>query len=349
MIVWKNTINHNIHIVNTNSNRICSIIVHIDKNVSILLINVYMPCDDRMRGDNYDTLCSILEEIRNICENNYSTHVIFGGDFNIDFKRNTYHSNELTYFIEREELCKCLDAPFSNIDFTFSSSGTGYRSLIDHFFVTEALFNSLSHHYTIDSIDNVSDHCALLCSFKLNIKYCVRAEINSNERVKWQKATENDLQEYRKQLDINLKNIVLPNDLLTCEDLFCSDHHDVINNFYNDIVEACQDASSKYIPCSKNSNGRNKKIAGWVEEVEDKRQISLFWHFIWKECGSPRTGIVGNIARRTRASYHYAIRCAIKKQNKIRSHKMAEAIATDMTRDFWREVKKIKNCNKLKI
>ena len=322
MIVWNNNIKHNISIVNTESNRICCIVVHIDKDVRILLINVYMPCDDRTRGDKFDELCCILDEIRIICERINTRYVIFGGDFNIDFGRNTHHSNELSYFIEREELFKCLDAPCSNIDYTFSSAGMGNTSLIDHVFVTETLFKSITHYYKIDGIDNSSDHCALSCSFKFNVDYFTREiKDDTNKRLSWCKATDNDLTKYRYKLDNCLTNIDVPVEAILCNNLFCNIHNDVINNLYSDIVESCKSASVSCIPHSISSNEPgNNIIAGWNENVKEKREISLFWHFIWKENGKPRNGIIANIARKTRATYHYAIRSAIKNQTQIRSH-----------------------------
>ena len=347
MIVWNNNIKHKISIINTNSNRLCCIVVHIDNDVSIILFNVYMPCDERTRGDNFNELCCILDDIRNICEQINTPYVIIGGDFNIDFGRSTHHSNELSYFIDREELFKCLDAPCSNIDYTFSSAGIGNTSLIDHFFATETLFKSITHYYKIDSIDNPSDHCALICSFKFNVEYFTRESKVNTKRLSWCKATDNDLTKYRYKLDNCLMNICVPVEAILCNNLFCNIHNDVINNFYNDIVDSCKSASVACIPHSINSNEHdNNIIAGWNENIKEKREISLFWHFIWKENGKPRNGVIANIARRTRATYHYAIRSAIKNQTKIRSHKMAESICRNSTRDFWREVKQIKRQNK---
>ena len=51
--------------------------------------------------------------------------------------------------------------------------------------------------------------------------------------------------------------------------------------------------------------------------------------------------------RRTRASYHYAVKHVIKNDTAIRSSKMAQAISGNCDRMLWKEVKfikKIKQC-----
>ena len=46
----------------------------------------------------------------------------------------------------------------------------------------------------------------------------------------------------------------------------------------------------------------------------------------------------GYITRRTRARYHYAVRCVIKEETRIKSNRMAEAISEGNDRNLWKEV-----------
>ena len=48
-----------------------------------------------------------------------------------------------------------------------------------------------------------------------------------------------------------------------------------------------------------------------------RRYKSLFWHSMWFECGKPKTGVVADVMRKTRASYHYAIRHVRKCEQQI--------------------------------
>ena len=53
--------------------------------------------------------------------------------------------------------------------------------------------------------------------------------------------------------------------------------------------------------------------------------------------GRPRTGTVADAMRRTRASYHYAIRKVKRNEEHIVSEKVADALLHNKTRDFWSE------------
>ena len=52
---------------------------------------------------------------------------------------------------------------------------------------------------------------------------------------------------------------------------------------------------------------KGKPVPGWDEYVAHFREKSIFWHKMWLDCGQPHSGVVAEIMRRTRATYHYAI------------------------------------------
>ena len=110
-------------------------------------------------------------------------------------------------------------------------------------------------------------------------------------------------------------------------DMKCKDcqHYDAINQYLNDITEACLSAGHSNITYSS-SPINSGRIPGWSEEVEPLHQKSLFWHQIWNDCGRPHTGIVADCMRRTRASYHYAIRCVKKHREQIIRDRIAESL-----------------------
>ena len=61
------------------------------------------------------------------------------------------------------------------------------------------------------------------------------------------------------------------------------------------------------------------------------------------ECGRPKTGTVADIMRKTRASYHYAIRTARRNEKDIVKNNFADAVLSNNRRDFWNEVKRMKH------
>jgi len=56
----------------------------------------------------------------------------------------------------------------------------------------------------------------------------------------------------------------------------------------------------------------------------------------------PRDGAVADIMRRTRAAYHYAVRYIKENNSDIVKQRFASAIVENRSRDFWREMKKVR-------
>jgi hypothetical protein len=108
--------------------------------------------------------------------------------------------------------------------------------------------------------------------------------------------------------------------LLLSQDLECTDasHHNAISqSHYADAISmACLSAAETSIPVT-NNRGSSQRIPGWTERVASLREKSMFWHNIWVDCGRPHVGPAADCMRRTRASYHYAIRQVRKDENSI--------------------------------
>ncbi len=74
-------------------------------------------------------------------------------------------------------------------------------------------------------------------------------------------------------------------------------------------------------------------------EIDDMREVALFWHWLWIENGRRRLGHVADIMRRTRAKYHYTVRYTKRCENDRRKRKMAESVSTNNQRDLWLETR----------
>ena len=86
-------------------------------------------------------------------------------------------------------------------------------------------------------------------------------------------------------------------------------------------------------------------VAGWNEFVKEHKKEALYRHQIWLDNGRPPQGEIAFNRRRTQAKYHYAIKFVNKEKSRIRSNRMAEAIANNHDRNLWMEAKKIKQTN----
>ena len=169
---------------------------------------------------------------------------------------------------------------------------------------------------------------------------CNLSDFCTSDKVDWKKATENNIREYKINLNKNLDEINVPVDVLKCDNLFCDSHKAAIEVFHDNIVDACLDAAANSIPLKTPKKGK-PGIPGWTQFVEHKRQSSLFWHHLWIDNGRPHTGMVADIMQRTRAQYHLAV----KQVKKDKQTHIANCIAKTLDNDknsFWKNIKKIK-------
>lgn len=99
--------------------------------------------------------------------------------------------------------------------------------------------------------------------------------------IDWKNASENDVYNYKMQLDKELNNILVPWSAVNCKFLDCASHDQEISAFYNDIVKACIDASKLSIVNNRKKNVNNrlhKVVPGWSDYVKSHKANALFWH-----------------------------------------------------------------------
>ena len=116
-------------------------------------------------------------------------------------------------------------------------------------------------------------------------------------------------------------------------------HCAFIQRSHDQIISASIEPSV-IIPCSMKIS---KNIREWNKYIMDHLDTSLFWHFLWKQSGSPRPVTVADIMRSTQARYHSAIRFVKKHELQLRNSAMARAVTENCNRDFWKEVYKRRN------
>ena len=59
-----------------------------------------------------------------------------------------------------------------------------------------------------------------------------------------------------------------------------------------------------------------KVVPGWDREIENARNKSLLWHFIWKQSEKPVSGHIYSIMKKCRSPYHYFLRLLKKERKK---------------------------------
>ena len=337
-ILWNSTLANNVVPVQCESKRICAVIIQLAGNAKMLLICVYMPCDDRRADGNLNEYIDTLNEIEILCNSAHVNQICIGGDFNTDLNRNTHQTRKLIEFLSEQGYSLCVDDPCSGIVYTFCSKGSGARSLIDHFILSDNLMPSFTEYESVDDVDNFSDHVAIKCVFDYTVYHTPnQEEMVVLERLAWQKADENDIQQYKSLLDQYLNNIVIPYNAVACTSSRCTEHTKDIVTFYDNIFKALSSSGKEAIPIVRRPTCSS--VPGWNEHVREYFTAALFWHNIWIDNGRPLQGVVSEIRRHTRREYHRVYKMTMRHAGTIASNKMAQAIRCNSMTEFWKEVK----------
>ena len=345
-IIWSNDLNCSISPIQIQNNRLCAIRVTLNDNVTLLIINMYLPCDNHCRDNQYEETLEILNLADYIISEQNCTMNILAGDLNAQMTRNTPHTEAVKNFLTSNELHIGLNHILANINYSFTSFANNSKSLIDHVCVCDNLFAMITEYISVDSVNNMSDHTAVMCTFDREILSFSTQQRVYKPRAAWHKARKCDILQYQSTLDNLLNKIELPKETIQCEDYNCSniEHTNNLDLFLDKIIACCLNAEESSIP--KTQMEQKLCIPGWNEYVKGKHKEALFWHNVWIDAGKPLEGELAENMRNSRHSYHYAIRYCRKNRDTIKATKMAEAMSLGRNRDFWREIKTVEKASK---
>jgi hypothetical protein len=113
-IFWRKALDVAFKYVICDSRRVIALILEHD-NFSCLLINAYMPYENPADQNSTDDFVAQLGHVASIMDQYTNLDVIFGGDLNIDFNRNTTHTLLLREFINSRDLKSSL--PFNDSNY----------------------------------------------------------------------------------------------------------------------------------------------------------------------------------------------------------------------------------------
>ena len=341
-ILWRSDINGSVVTLSSNSRRISAVRLTIS-DTKILLVNVYMPYENN--DVNSDEFSDVLLAVEQLITNNLDCLYIIGGDYNVDFTRcNSLHTTLLRSFCTNMNLLIGTEHPNCSVDYSYNFSMKRFSTL-DNFLLSPLLFYNFVRTFTVfHDCDNTSDHDLICLSVSIPVNYvAVSRPVNTNNpSISWSKIKPDNIENYRNLLTAKLKLIYLPVDALSCTNTHCTnlEHRKSLELFAGGLVDICHRTGLDTFPHAK---GPSSRVPGWTEFVAPYRDKSLFWHSLWVECGRPREGAVADSMRRTRAAYHYAIRRARRDEDDIVRNRFAQSLLQNNDRDFWQEVKKIKN------
>ena len=315
-----------------------------------LLINTYFPCDSgRQAGGNIEEVIELIDAIKKTVEESGCQSLIWCGDINTDFRRNTGQVDLVSDAIKELQLQKLWDT--FEVDFTRVCNQNGENitsSIIDHFFCSLGLSLAVKDAGAIHLPDNRSDHSPVYCVLSnLNIKSDVSDPAIQKPRPSWKASSQEEKSMYKTCLEEHLSGIAVPLPLVACNNVKCTnpEHHDMVDKLAIEVLEAVQTSAESNLKFPSTGNGKSKAsiVPGWKTTVKPFRDTAYFWHQVWVSCKKPINTQVHNIMKRTRNIYHYQFNKCKRAEDKIRKNKLLDACLNQGEDgvDLFKEIKSV--------
>ena len=257
-----------------------------------------MPCDSSTNS-NLEEYNEVLSVISNFCATHNVENCIIGGDLNTDMSRTkSGNSISLQNFMDEENLSLVFKETMNKVAYTYKGANNA-TSLIDHFivFVSEDVTMLASDYFTLDSVDNLTDHVPLYLFLKCDVDIVTTKSVKAPTRSPvWGLASCHDIEQYQLKLDKMLQDSYPTLDMFLdhSESKLCL-KKEYVSKFHDVIINAAHNAMDKHIPHT--GDRKPKVIPGWDIEMDCARQSSLFWHSMWNEWGRKQSGIVYDIMK----------------------------------------------------
>jgi len=154
--------------------------------------------------------------------------------------------------------------------------------------------------------------------------------LHASYKQRWGKA---DLISYYYNTSHLLQSIVVPTDLLHCVTReHTVTHRTLINDYYNNITAALQQASKDCVPkmpykCLK---------AYWNDELNRLKEISIDMHKLWRTCGSPKQGVINTARIKAKLEYKAAIKTHATDFERANADKLNTCLSDKDYKQFWK-------------
>jgi len=337
-ILWHRSLASQVKMVPTKNKRTCAVVITLNQQ-KVLLVNVYLPCDNYSQSLVNPEYQDVLDDILCLWLECDAKSLIVGGDFNTDPRRHNVQSSALANFLTAVDGAlahNCHDAQQPS-DTYFSYDGRN-SSCVDHFVIQNSLKAHVSRYQTVDHVLNLSNHVPIIMHVDVNVLKEMHepTRLTNDGSIAWGRITNEHIAEYRNHVNIALSSLEIPRCIRECH-AACSNaqHKFCIDVYCEQLCDICVRAARSSFPrCRPNKMCMPK----WKDEMKPFKDSAIFWDAIWKACGRPRDGKVFEIRRRTKNEYRYAFRRYRLKEKVLRKERMGEEILRNNHRQFWQEV-----------
>ena len=315
-------------------------------NSKIILINSYFPVDPRTKTFDDSELLETLDHIRNILNKNEFNHILWTGDINSDFLRNTGHVNVVKQFIEEfsfQPSWQLFDVDFTNYH---EVDGESFTSTIDHFFWDCHLTDKVLDSGVLHHPSNLSDHSPIYCKIDTGKIECdpVTKKVQPPPKPSWKKSSNHEKENFVQGLNSLLSEVKVDEGIIHCQNVHCKDqaHIKATDDLIIAVLESVDKAAAESLHKVNNKSQEKKSPKpGWSESVKPFQEKAYFWHQVWQSAGRPMNTQLHNIMKKTRNIYHYEVRKCKKAENVVRRNRLLDACLNG-NGDIFKEIKSLR-------
>ena len=212
-------------------------------SITTLLINSYFPSDPRRPDADESDLLETLGHIKNVIRKTEFSSLLWAGDINADFPRNSCHTNRVNDLLHELGLTKSWDKFM--IDFTCCHEllGTSHVSTLDHFFWNEMLEENVTDAGVLHLPDNKSDHSPIYCVLEFqDVQQEVQSQVYQKPKPNWKKASQEQKADFKTSLEDRINKLVVPPSVSSCRNVKCRDqaHREDLDIFTIELLESVQ-------------------------------------------------------------------------------------------------------------
>ena len=335
-ILYRRSLLPHIARLTSSSKRFCAVLLTDDSGSTTLIICVYLPFNDGSSKSHNEFLIS-LAELEGFISGHRADHLLIAGDFNVDFNRNSVNLRHLHNFMSDLGLSSA-DLPYhSSIQYTYMRDDGSVSSWPDHYLCDSSLICDLSHFQRFDFGSNLSDHSPLLCSFHVSLSSpCPTSPTSSpspdKSRIAWHTVTPDLSASYCSLVSSLLPTF--PDSVRDCCDPLCSQHQAFLDSYCDDLSRCLFDSAMAALPKVRQSSC----VPGWNSGARSFKKKANFWHRVWCQAGCPSSGVLHQLKRSAKSRYKYEVRRLKRREQYIRREKMAAALASSNSQNFWHQV-----------
>ena len=252
-----------------------------------------------------------MSAINSVIEDNEFDKLIWTGDINADFIRNSMFTCIIDDFISNRSMIKSWDRYSVDFTHTFEMNDHCYTSTLDHFFWSENIIEDVIEVDVLHMPGNTSDHCQIYCKMNITgLQTTSQQECKTSRKINWNKASEEERDAYRTNLEHLFKSIQSPPGIRHCQNSHCNDkiHLSDCDNILYDILQSINHSAIKCLPVTQSGGKMKHGITKWREEIVPFRDKALFWHSVWQSAGRPLNTELHKIMKKNRNLYHFQIR-----------------------------------------